>query len=48
MSDSLVGSEFCIRDSSKYALWLGTTVPMRLDILRPNYSEGLLPTAQRA
>ncbi len=35
-------------DHSKNALWLGTPVPMRLDILRPKYSEGLLPAAQRA
>ena len=34
-------------DHSKNALWLGTPVPMRLDILRPKYSETLLPTAQR-
>jgi aromatic ring-cleaving dioxygenase len=34
-------------DHSKNALWLGTPVPMKLDILRPKYSEGLLPTAQR-
>jgi DOPA 4,5-dioxygenase len=35
-------------DHSKNALWLGTPVPMRLDILRPQYSETLLPAAQRA
>ena len=35
-------------DHSKNALWLGTPVPMKLDILRPKYSEALLPTAQRA
>ncbi len=35
-------------DHSKNALWLGTPVPMRLDILRPKYSESLLPSAQRA
>ena len=35
-------------DHSKNALWLGTPVPMRLDILRPKYSELLLPTAQRS
>ena len=34
-------------DHSKNALWLGTPVPMKLDILRPKYSEGLLPTSQR-
>ena len=26
-------------DHSKNAMWLGTPVPMRLDILRPKYSE---------
>jgi len=35
-------------DHSKNALWLGTPVPMRLDILRPTYSPGLLPGAIRA
>jgi DOPA 4,5-dioxygenase len=34
-------------DHSKNAMWLGTPVPMRLDILRPKYSEHLLPTSQR-
>ena len=34
-------------DHSKNAMWLGTPVPMRLDILRPTYSQGLLPEAQR-
>ena len=34
-------------DHSKIALWLGTPVPMKLEILRPKYSESLLPTAQR-
>ena len=31
-------------DHSKNALWIGTPVPMRLDILRPTYSADLLPT----
>jgi DOPA 4,5-dioxygenase len=31
-------------DHSKNALWIGTPVPMRLDILRPTYSAELLPT----
>ena len=31
-------------DHSKNALWIGTPVPMRLDILRPTYSPELLPT----
>jgi aromatic ring-cleaving dioxygenase len=35
-------------DHSKNALWLGTPVPMRLDILRPKYSESLLPGGARA
>jgi len=35
-------------DHSKNALWLGIPVPMKLEVLRPKYSEGLLPTAQRA
>ena len=35
-------------DHSKNALWLGTPVPMRLDILRPNYSAGLLPGGAQA
>ena len=32
-------------DHSKNALWMGTPVPMRLDILRPTYVPELLPTA---
>jgi len=35
-------------DHSKNALWLGTPVPMRLDILRPTYSPGLLPGGAQA
>jgi DOPA 4,5-dioxygenase len=35
-------------DHSKNALWLGTPVPMRLDILRPTYSPGLLPRGAQA
>ena len=31
-------------DHSKNALWMGTPVPMRLDILRPAYSAELLPS----
>jgi len=30
-------------DHGKNALWLGTPVPMRLDILRPTYRAELLP-----
>ena len=32
-------------DHSKNALWLGTPVPMRLEILRPTYSADLMPGA---
>ena len=32
-------------DHSKNALWMGTPVPMRLDILQPGYRPELLPTA---
>jgi aromatic ring-cleaving dioxygenase len=32
-------------DHSKNALWLGTPVPMRLEILRPTYRASLLPGA---
>src|SRR5262249_49801495 len=32
-------------DHSKNALWMGTPVPMRLDILQPTYRPELLPTA---
>ena len=35
-------------DHSKNALWLGTPVPMRLDILRPTYRAELLPTGSAA
>jgi aromatic ring-cleaving dioxygenase len=35
-------------DHSKNALWIGTPVPMRLDILRPKYSDSLLPGGERA
>jgi aromatic ring-cleaving dioxygenase len=31
-------------DHSKNALWIGTPVPMRLDILRPHYRPELVPT----
>jgi aromatic ring-cleaving dioxygenase len=31
-------------DHSKNALWMGTPVPMRLDILRPTSAPELLPT----
>jgi aromatic ring-cleaving dioxygenase len=32
-------------DHSKNALWLGTPVPMRLEVLRPVYPTDLLPSA---
>ena len=32
-------------DHSKNALWLGTPVSMRLEVLRPTYRTDLLPTA---
>jgi aromatic ring-cleaving dioxygenase len=35
-------------DHSKNALWLGTPVPMQLNILRPTYSPGLLPEGAQA
>jgi DOPA 4,5-dioxygenase len=31
-------------DHSTNALWMGTPVPMRLDVLRPTYRPDLLPT----
>ena len=41
-------SESSYDDHSKNAMWLGTPVPMKLDILRPKYSDHLLPTSQRS
>lgn len=35
-------------DHSKNALWIGSPVPLKLDILRPKYSESLLPGGTRA
>src|SRR6185312_9013329 len=35
-------------DHSKNALWLGTPVPMKLEIMRPTYNPGLLPGGTRA
>jgi DOPA 4,5-dioxygenase len=35
-------------DHSINALWIGKPVPMKLDILRPKYSESLLPGGARA
>ena len=35
-------------DHSKNALWIGTPVPMKLDILRPEYRPELLPTGAQA
>ena len=34
-----------IEDHSRYALWLGMPVPLRLETLRPTYRSELLPTA---
>ena len=31
-------------DHSRHALWLGTPVPLRLDVLRPAYRAALYPT----
>jgi aromatic ring-cleaving dioxygenase len=41
-------TESSYNDHSINALWIGNPVPMKLDILRPNYSEGLLPGGTRA
>jgi len=38
-------TESSYNDHSKNALWLGTPVPMRLEILRPTYRTELLPAA---
>jgi aromatic ring-cleaving dioxygenase len=38
-------SESSYDDHSKNAMWLGTPVPMRLEILRPIYRTELVPTA---
>ena len=38
-------TESSYNDHSKNALWLGTPVPMRLEILRPAYRTELLPAA---
>ena len=40
-------TESSYNDHSSNALWIGKPVPMRLDILRPQYRESLLPSAQR-
>ena len=34
-----------VDDHSRYALWLGTPVPLRLETLRRSYRAELLPTA---
>lgn len=34
-------------DHTRYALWLGTPVPLKLERLSANLPENLLPTAQR-
>lgn len=38
-------SDDSVDDHSRYALWLGTTVPLKLDTLRRTYRPELLPTA---
>ena len=35
-------------DHSRYAMWLGAPVPLRLERLSAKLPESLLPTAQRA
>jgi aromatic ring-cleaving dioxygenase len=35
-------------DHSKNALWLGTPVPLKLEVLSQRYPESLLPSAQRS
>jgi aromatic ring-cleaving dioxygenase len=34
-----------VDDHSRYALWLGTPIPLKLAALRPTYRPELLPTA---
>ena len=41
-------TESSYNDHSINALWIGNPVPMKLDILRPKYSESLLPGGTRA
>jgi aromatic ring-cleaving dioxygenase len=36
-------TESSYNDHSSNALWIGTPVPMKLDILRPSYRNSLLP-----
>jgi DOPA 4,5-dioxygenase len=36
-------SDDSVDDHSRYAMWLGSPVPLRLDVLRPTYSRELLP-----
>jgi len=36
-----------VDDHSKNALWLGTPVPLKLEVLNPQYRQSLLPTSQR-
>jgi aromatic ring-cleaving dioxygenase len=36
-----------VADHSRYALWLGTPVPLKLDALRRNYRAELLPAEAR-
>jgi DOPA 4,5-dioxygenase len=40
-------TEDSVDDHSRYAMWLGNPVPLRLDTLRRNYRPELLPTEAR-
>jgi aromatic ring-cleaving dioxygenase len=37
-----------VDDHSKNALWLGSPVPLKLEVLSPQYRQSLLPSSQRA
>lgn len=41
-------TEDSVADHSSRALWLGKPVPMKLEVLRPQYSRELLPSDARA
>lgn len=36
-----------VDDHSKNALWLGNPVPLKLEVLNPQYRQSLLPSSQR-
>jgi aromatic ring-cleaving dioxygenase len=40
-------TEDSVADHSSRALWLGKPVPMKLEVLRPQYSKELLPSEAR-